>query len=259
MNTVSAQSGWAWIQQGLLLYRKRPMELLSLFFLWMVLTQLLGFIPIAGQFISFFLFPVFSVGLIQACLLTENEQKIRPDLLFIGFKSPQLLALLGSGLLRMVAIIFAFWCSDELNDGELSTFMKAAVTVETMDAASLEKTVPVKAIFSTFLIYIPFLMAFWYSIPLMVWQRMSLFKSLFYSFFAVLHSWKALLVYFFCWYGITLLIGPLAVIFYAIDVNVGKLMLTIFSFIIFVIAFCSSYPTYTDVFGKPDQENQSAA
>ncbi|MFZ6718785.1 BPSS1780 family membrane protein [Undibacterium sp. Ji49W] len=258
MKAVSTQSGWTWIKQGFTLFRKRPTELLSLFFLWMMLTQLLRFIPVAGQFVSFFLFPAFSVGLMQACLYIETEQKVRPGLLFIGFKSQYLVALLGSGVLRIAAIFFTLWCADTLNDGALSTFMKAAGSAEGMDAASLEKALPVKAIFSAILIYIPFSMAFWYSVPLMTWQRMPLFKSMFYSFFAALHSWKALLLYGLGWYGISILVTLPATIFLVIDINFGVLMLTALSFIMFVIAFCSSYPTYTDVFGKPEEEHQSA-
>jgi len=258
MNTVKAQSGWTWVKQGFALFRKRPLELLSLFFLWMMLTQLLRFIPVAGQFLTLFLFPVFSVGFIEACRRADNQQKITPGLLFTGFKSPHMVALLGSGLLRVGAIFFTYWLSDLLNDGALTNFMKAAGKATPADAASLDKAIPIKAMFVSVLIYIPFVMTFWYSVPLIAWQRMSLIKSMFYSFFAVLHSWKAFLVYFLGWYGLSILISPLVLIFIGIDVNIAVLLLTILSFIIFIIAYCSSYPTYTDIFGKPEEENQPA-
>jgi len=257
MKVINAQSGWTWVKQGFVLFRKRPMELLSLFFLWMMLTQLLRFIPVAGQFLTLFLFPVFSVGFMQACRYLENEQKITPGLLFTGFQSPHVAALLGSGLLRIAALFFTYWFSNLINDEALSEFMKAAAKTGPMDAGSLEKALPVKAILLTVLIYIPFAMAFWYSVPLIAWQRMTLIKSMFYSFFAVLHSWKAFLVYFLAWYGLSILVSPLAIIFLGIDINIGVVMLTAMSFIIFVIVYCSSYPTYTDVFGKPDEDNQT--
>ncbi len=259
MKTVDARSGWTWVARGFALFRQRPAELISLFFLWMMLTQLLKFIPVAGQFLSLFLFPVFSVGLMQACLLVENEQRITPSLLFIGFKSQHRMALLGSGVFRILAIFVTGLLSDVLADGDIEAFVKIMQTAGPMDANALQQAFPFKGIFFSVLFYIPFAMAFWYSVPLMVWQRMSLMKSMFYSFFAVLHSWKAFIVYVLGLYGVMILVSPFALIFAGIDIFVAALMLAALSFLIFVIAYCSSYPTYTDVFGKPDAGDQPAA
>ncbi|MES2039180.1 MAG: BPSS1780 family membrane protein [Pseudomonadota bacterium] len=260
MKTVDARSGWTWVTRGFVLFRQRPAELISLFFLWMMLTQLLKFIPFAGQFLSLLLFPVFSVGLIQACLHVENEQRITPSLLFIGFKSQNRIALLGSGACRILAVFITSLLSDVLADGDIAAFVKIIETATgPMDANALQQAFPFKGILFSILIYLPFAMAFWYSVPLIVWQRMSLMKSMFYSFFAILHSWKAFIVYVLGLYGVMILVSPFALIFAGVDIYVAALMLAALSFLIFVIAYCSSYPTYTDIFGKPDEENQPAA
>ncbi|MFZ6655575.1 BPSS1780 family membrane protein [Undibacterium sp. TJN19] len=259
MKTVDARTGWTWVTRGFALFRQRPTELVSLFFLWMMLTQLLKFIPVAGQFLSLFLFPLFSVGLMQACLLVENEQKITPNLLFIGFKSHNKVTLLGSGAIRILAILIASLLSDALADGEVEAFVKILQNAGPVDTNALQEALPFKAILFFVLIYLPFAMSFWYSVPLIVWQRMPLMKSMFYSFFAVLHSWKAFIVYVLGLYGVIILVSPFAIIFAQINIYVAALMLAALSFLVFVVAFCSSYPTYTDIFGKPDEEAQSAA
>jgi len=256
MKTVDARAGWAWVTRGFALFRQRPAELISLFFLWMMLTQLLKLIPLAGQFLSLLLFPVFSVGLMQACLHAENKQIIKPALLFIGFQSQSRNALLGSGVLRILAIFITGALSDVLADGDIEGFVKILRAAGPMDANALQQAFPFKGILFSILLYIPFAMAFWYSVPLIMWQRMSLMKSMFYSFFAVLHSWKAFVVYVLGLYGIVILLTPFALMFAGLDIYVAALMLGVLSFLIFVIAYCSSYPTYTDIFGKPDEENQ---
>ncbi|MFZ6732856.1 BPSS1780 family membrane protein [Undibacterium sp. Ji42W] len=260
MKTIDARSGWTWVTRGFALFRQRPAELISLFFMWMMLAQLLKFIPVAGQFLSLFLYPVFSVGLIQACLQVENEQRIKPSLLFMGFKSQSRGALLGSGVFRILALLTATLLSDALADGDIAAFVKIIQTATgPIDAIALQQAFPFKGILFFILIYLPFAMAFWYSVPLMVWQRMPLMKSMFYSFFAVLHSWKAFVVYVLGLYGVMILVSPVILIFAGIDIYVAAFMFVALSFLIFVIAYCSSYPTYTDVFGKPDQETQPAA
>ena len=49
------------------------------------------------------------------------------------------------------------------------------------------------------LIYVPFAMAFCHAAALATWQRMGLFKAIFYSFFAVRRCGKAFLAYALGW------------------------------------------------------------
>jgi hypothetical protein len=97
-------------------------------------------------------------------------------------------------------------------------------------------------------------MAFWYAAPLVAWQNMSISKAIFFSFFAVRRAGKAFLVYGLAW----IIIGVLLPVFISSTISLlsGKAVLTILvllplSIVMTVIMYCSFYPTYTHVFGKP--------
>jgi hypothetical protein len=110
-------------------------------------------------------------------------------------------------------------------------------------------------------VYTPAAMAFWYAAPLIAWQEMGVGKAVFYSFFAVKRSGQAFLVYGLAW----LLIGVIlpAVLSSIVALVVGKafavmVVLLAVSLILTVVMYCSFYPTYTHVFGRPGPAATSA-
>ena len=106
-------------------------------------------------------------------------------------------------------------------------------------------------------LYIPFAMAVWFATPLIGWQKMSLGKAIFFSFFAVLRSLKAFLVYILCWLVLGLfmpiIIGSVLILMGV--QNVAMFVMMILSVVLSILAYCSFYPTYKDVFGQPDTDN----
>ena len=116
------------------------------------------------------------------------------------------------------------------------------------------KNLPLSMLFSIF-VYIPFAMGFWYAAPLTTWQRMSLLKSIFYSFFAVYNSGRAFIIYILGWItiGITLpafISGILGLILG--HAFVAVIILMPLSIVLTIVMYCSFYPTYTDIFDNPD-------
>ena len=102
--------------------------------------------------------------------------------------------------------------------------------------------------------YIPFLMAMWFAIPLIGWKDMSLGKAMFYSFFAFARNFRPFLVYFGIWialvFGFPYLIAALFGI--VAGQGIATFVVFVFSFILSVLIYCSFYPTYRDIFGRPD-------
>jgi hypothetical protein len=104
-------------------------------------------------------------------------------------------------------------------------------------------------------VYIPAAMAFWYAAPLIFWQKMGVGKAVFYSFFAVKRAGSAFLVYGLSWMliGVLLpaLISSLIAMLFAKSFVVMLILLPL-SLMLTVVMYCSFYPTYTAIFGRPD-------
>ncbi|MBI3285891.1 MAG: hypothetical protein HYZ65_13730 [Burkholderiales bacterium] len=258
MNPVNAQTGWDWVKQGFALFRKQPADMLTLFFSYMFLIMGIGLIPFFGQFLPLILIPVFSMSFMQACRQLDEGQKISPNLLLTGFRSPAFPRLLGLGLCYVLAVTLAIWASSLVDGGVFWEFITSQKPID-------PKTLPESSLFLgmlvSALVYTPALMAFWFAAPLIAWNKMSVAKAAFYSFFAVQRSAKAFLVYGLAW----LLIGVIlpTIVSLLIAVVVGKAIVVVLlmmpvSVVLTVIMYCSFYPTYTHLFGKPEPEPQAA-
>ncbi|MCH8620110.1 BPSS1780 family membrane protein [Undibacterium sp. TS12] len=259
MNDVTAKAGWDWVRQGFRLFRQQPLEMLSLFFAYMFFNMVLGFIPVIGQFLPFVLIPVFSLSFMEACRRIECGQRVLPGLFLSGFRSPALPRLLLLGVLYVVAISLAVFASNLTDDG---VFWEFITSQKPLDPKTMSETGLFLGMMTSAIAYIPAMMAFWYAAVLIAWKNMSVAKAIFFSFFAVHRAGMAFMVYGLGWVAVGILVP--AMISILIAVIVGKAYAIVFammpvSIILSVAMYCSFYPTYTDVFGKPDENDQSAA
>ncbi|MFY0104362.1 hypothetical protein ABTP95_21415, partial [Acinetobacter baumannii] len=68
----------------------------------MFLMLALGIIPVLGQMLPLILIPLFSMSFMQACAQIERGERVFPNLLLIGFRSPARNTLLKLGLLYLL-------------------------------------------------------------------------------------------------------------------------------------------------------------
>ena len=106
------------------------------------------------------------------------------------------------------------------------------------------------------LIYVTFAIVFWHAAPLATWQEMGLFKAIFYSFFAVRRCGKAFLAYALGW--IVVGIAVPAIISAVLGLILGKAIVAVMllmplTVILTIVMYCSFYPTYLQVFERPEQ------
>ena len=256
MNTPNAMTGWLWVKQGFGLFKKQPAEMLTLFFAYMFLNMSMGLIPVAGQFLPLLLVPVFAMSFMQACRQVEVGARIYPNLLLVGFRSPALVTLLKLGVLYLLAATLAIAASSLIDDGVFWDFVMSQKPID-------PKTLPESGMFwgmmFSGLVYLPAMMAFWYAAPLIAWNKMSLSKAVFYSFFAVWRASKAFSIYGLAWVALGVLLPLLISLAVALIVGSAMALMIILmpvSIVLTVIMYCSFYPTYVDVFGKPEQEMQ---
>ncbi len=253
MEKIPANTGINWIRQGFAIFRKQPAELAMLFLLYMLLMFSLSLIPLIGQLLPLLLVPVFSMAFMQACVQIEAGKKVLPNILLTGFRSPALGTLLRLGSLYLLAALIAIAASSLVDDGMFWKLMSGQITA---DEEKLPMTDLPLAMLVAGLVYTPFAMAFWHAAPLAAWQRMGLFKAVFYSFFAVRRCGMAFLAYGLAW--IVIGIALPAFVSAVLALLLGKTLVTVMlltplSVILTIVMYCSFYPTYVEVFGRPEQ------
>ncbi|MEN3364053.1 MAG: hypothetical protein V7606_1327 [Burkholderiales bacterium] len=252
MEKLPASVGWLWLKQGFALFRKQPAEMSTLFLSYMFLMFAVGVIPLLGQILPIVLVPIFSMAFMQACVNIEQGKKVYPNLLLTGFRSPVFPRLLQLGVLYLLAAVAAIAASVLVDGGVFWNVMSGRAA---MDPATVRDSNMSMAMLFAAIVYTPAAMAFWYAAPLVAWQNMGVVKAIFYSFFAVKRAGKAFLVYGLAWIVIGVLVP--VIISSVIALLFGKaavvmLILLPLSILMTVVMYCSFYPTYTDVFGRPE-------
>jgi hypothetical protein len=251
MEKLPAKTGWLWVKEGFALFRKQPAELSTLFLSYMFLMLAIGIVPVIGQLLPLILVPVFSMAFMHACASIEQNKRVYPNLLLTGFRSPAFRNLLKLGLLYLAAAVFAVAASSLIDGGVFWNVMTGATPVDT--PTMRDSNMSLAMLFSA-AVYLPAAMAFWYAAPLIAWQGMGVGKAIFYSFFAVRRAGKAFLLYGLAWVVIGILLPSILSVIVALLLNrAGATMLVLLplSLLLTVILYCSFYPTYTHVFGKP--------
>ena len=252
MEKLPARAGWLWVKEGFALFRKQPAETTTLFLSYMFLMLAIGILPLIGQILPMLLVPVFSMAFMQACANIEQGKKAYPNLLLTGFRSPALRKLLQLGMLYLAAAILAVAASALVDGGVFWQVMsgQAELDPETVRNSGMSLAMLFSAV-----VYIPAAMAFWYAAPLIAWQGMGVGKAIFYSFFAVHKARKAFLVYGLAWALIGVLVPTIVTSIIALLISrsiVVMIVLLPLSLVLTVVMYCSFYPTYTAIFGRPE-------
>lgn len=252
MEKLPAKTGWIWVKEGFALFRKQPAEISTLFLAYMFLMLAVGIVPVLGQLLPLILVPVFSMAFMQACVQIEQKKRVFPSVLLTGFRSPALKNLLILGCLYLVAAIIATAASALIDGG---VFWQAMTGQIPLDAKTAQESNMSLAMMFSAAVYVPFAMAFWYAAPLITWQKMGVLKAVFYSFFAVQRETKAFLVYGLAWIIFGVLLPAIVSLLVALLVGSASITLMVLlplSIVLTVVMYCSFYPTYTHVFGKPE-------
>jgi hypothetical protein len=258
MNKLPASTGWLWVKQGFTLFRKQPAELSTLFISYIFLILALNLIPILGAVLPLILTPVFSMAFLQACVHAEQGQRVYPNLLLTGFRSPAFRSLVLLGVLYPLAALVALAASSLVDGGVFWNVMNGKLAPDSPEVRN--SSMPLGMLFSA-LVYTPAAMAFWYAPPLIAWKNMSLAKAVFYSFFAVKNAGKAFLVYILAWFCLVILLPTIASTIVALVAGktLAVFIMMPLLIVLWAVMYCSFYPTYTEFFGRPDSPQQAAA
>jgi hypothetical protein len=233
---VHALRGANWLVTGWRLFCAAPLGWLAVVFVYWVVMMLVSLLPF-GIAAAPLLVPAFSVGFMAAGRAAARGAPVELAQLFEAFRGrlkPQL-ALGACYLACLAALLGASWLLDEGALGEVLVSPRAELQ------PGMRGTLAV-----VMLLYVPVIMAFWFSPVLVAWHNAGVAKSLFFSFAACLINWRAFLVY----GALTLLAPALVLLVLAQALGAAALRALALPLMIFVLPtlLASFYASYRDVF-----------
>ena len=244
VSTLPASRGLRWLIEGFAIFRRKPVLLTFLVFGYWLSMAVISAIPYLGQIISFLLIPAFSVSLMNACRIIDDDGEMPPQVLFSGFHR-NLQALLTLGATYVVASMGILGLSALFDGGIL---FRMLVVGEMPDPAALAGTSVFIAAQLAIVLLVPVMMAFWFAPVLAAWHDMSAGKSLFFSLIASARNWRAFLTY-------SLAVGTIGVFAPRLlgALGGGGPLATLFtvglSMVLLPTVYASFYVSYRDVFG----------
>jgi hypothetical protein len=187
---VSAKGGALWLVEGWRIFRQSIGGWLALVAAYLLLTNLLAYIPVVGVFAALVVVPPLSVGLMAGARAASLGAAPQVSMLFDGFREGRR-AQLQLGMLYMVSSVAVFGLTALADDsGQLRAMLSGTLKPEELDPAQVLPPLLVAG-----LLYTPIMMAFWFAPPLAAWHSLGAAKALFFSFYACLANWRAFLGY----------------------------------------------------------------
>jgi hypothetical protein len=251
VRTLPAVAGWAWLREGLALYRRQAFAFTALVIIYSMALMLIANIPVVGLPLAAILVPFGTLGLTAAGRAAERNVMPLPSMLLDGFKGSQRRALLQLGLVHSALVLVLVLLTTLFARNELAEWQ---VIDGQVDAASVAAHVPWDALFVALLVYTPILMLTWFAPQLVAWHRQPVAKALFFSLIA---CWRNR------WPFLVLALALCALIFTvswaaswlmsAIGVApaLGSMLLAPIALVLTSVAYSTQYPIYKAVLEPP--------
>ena len=210
----------------------------------------LNILPFIGALAASMIIPGLSVGLMQAARNLERGQPIGLPTLFGGLRE-NTRTLLALGVLYLFCTLGILGVSALFDGGDLLQYMTAGSHAERVAVEDADFLLPSLVVM---LLMLPLLMAYWFAPVLAAWHRLTLSKSLFFSFVACYMNWRPFLTYSI---GLLLvggvlpglLLGLLLLLFPEAQGFVTGLIMVPMALVIAPAVFASFYASYRDIFG----------
>lgn len=247
MNNMPAITGWNWLKEGTGLFRKQPAALTTLLFANILFSLLISAVPHLGKMVAVVLIPSFSMAFMKACLMIENGERVTPAVLLTGFKKPVLADLCKIGLIYLGASLLLTMLTKVAID---PSFWQQVSQPVDPDAPPQVHAADLLAMLGIFILDVAVLIALAFAAPLTYWQKMSLGKATFYSFFAVLKNARVFIVLLMAWFAIFFgVCFIVALVLGGSSLARVAIMWLIFLFVL--LLQCAMYAGYRQIFGKP--------
>jgi hypothetical protein len=248
MEKLPASTGWLWVKQGFGLFRKQPGALSTLFICYMFAMLIIGILPFLGQVLPVIMVPVFAMAFMQACRQIDAGKTVFPNLLLTGMRKPIFPSLFRLGLLYLLVAIVAIGVSSLVDGGIFWQLITGQIDGQSELIANSNMG---GAMLLAIALYIPAAMAFCFAAPLIGWQKMTVGKAIFFSFFAVWRSAGAFVVFAAAWFSLSVIGSQVVLLLFGRSEMAMMVMLPM-SAILTLVMHCSFYASYRQIFGAPD-------
>jgi hypothetical protein len=252
LNSVAPKEGYAWIRQGIWLFKQNPLGFLMLVFMYVFVAQLAVLVPVIGVFAVLLLTPTLSVGFMTACRQAIQKERIRPSVYVIALQSTPLIRkrILQLGLVYAALILALSFILSMLVDFEL------LIPLMTNDKPITPEAVRQIYLILLFggLLYVPVAMLMWFSPVLVAWADMSVAQALFSSVVACWTNRGAFFLYLAIWSAILIAI-PLSIgsIFDALDLGqAASFIIAPISMAGLTVMHCSFFATWKACFAEKE-------
>jgi hypothetical protein len=251
---VPAINGKLWLIQALEIFKANPKTWLASM---IVMMLILGLIP----FIQVFT-PVFTAGLMYACLRLKNNQDFKLNHLFKGFNEQfNQLALIG--LIYLGCALISYLIADSVATSlgyplvEITPEMinSGNISMETLRAYSISISIIMLIVMA---LMMPVFMAFWFAPALIMLRKCHPIVALKASFNGCLANMMAFLYYGIVGLAVLILLSVLLVALYSIFQLLSLVLLILSTLIFAAIFYASMFTSFEDVFGAQKiQDNGS--
>ena len=234
---VPAVQGARWLASGWRLFRGAPFAWLAATLAYWVTMSLVSLVPLVGGAAAIALVPAFTVGFMALARASREGARLELALLFEGFRRDARAQLI-LGLLYLAAFSAVLWASAVADGGVLARWV---LTGQRPPPEALDADAMLAAAALAAAAYLPVMVAFWFAPPLAAWHALSPGKALFFSLFACLMNWRAMLVYGAAAAALTLPL-PLAL-------GLAGPLFAALLVLLLPVLFASFFASYEDVFG----------
>lgn len=251
---LPARSGWDWVKQGAALFRKQPGVLTALLFINLMLSVMLGVIPVVGPMAGVVLIPSLSMAILQACALIALDQRVNLTVLATGFRKPAVVALCKLGLIYLgVSLLLTVLIHFSIDDD----FMKQFAAPIDPKTGPLINPADLATMFGITLLQVATIILLCFAAPLVAWQGMSAGKATFYSFFAVLGAARAFLVMLLSWFAIFFVVLMVIVMVFGSS-DIGRVVIMWVGLMFVLLLQCAIFAAYRQIFGAPVVETPAS-
>ncbi|MBS3936309.1 MAG: hypothetical protein KGZ43_09055 [Sulfuritalea sp.] len=204
---LAAAHGVFWLSEGFRLFRRNPPLITALTLAYLLIVQILVVVlPGIGPILLPLLLPVMTLVVANGCRLVDLDR--RPDKAgLLHGVSGNLPAMIQLGGLQLLGAVLVILLGMLLNAGEgpaaaplplseapnMGAGQGAPGGAQAADAAA--QAAVLWQLFKVLLVASPLILAFWFAPFLVGWDRVTPFKSLFFSAVAGLRNWRAMLVF----------------------------------------------------------------
>ena len=241
------------MKQGIATFRKKPLAMLGLFFIFLTVVNLLSLIPWLGIALALAMLPAATLGFMTAAREVAQGNYPMPTVLLTAFRAGQqrLHAIAVLGMLYAVLFGLSMAVTQWVDGGQ---FVRIYLLGESIAPEALRELMSKgdfqMAAMLAGTLNVVIAMLFWHAPALVHWHGVSPVKSLFFSIVACVRNFPAFFVYLMAWIGLTMLVALGASLLFTAAAGpvIGSVLMQLTLMVITAMFFTSQYFSYLDCF-----------